>query len=59
MTYEEQYLALLNDEIGKLFRFDHHGVGDASNDLRVFEAAHPEMVGRFKLEGKLRVVRDA
>lgn len=38
MTHEEQYLALLADLLGKLFRRDWHGVSDAANDLRVLEA---------------------
>jgi len=57
VTVEEQYLALLRDELGKLFRFDHHGTSDAANDLRVFEAAHPEMVGRFKVVGRIEIER--
>lgn len=55
MNEDEQYLALLRDLIGKLLRFDHHGVCDAANDLRVFEATHPEMVGRFEISGRFEI----
>lgn len=30
-------------------RGDWHGVSDAANDLRVFEAKHPEVAGEVKL----------
>jgi len=55
MTEDEQYIALLWDLIGKLLRFDHHGVCDAANDLRVMEAAYPHMIGRFEITGRFDV----
>lgn len=57
MNEEEQYLALLRDLIGKLLRFDHHGVCDAANDLRVFEACHPRVIGRFGISGRFDIER--
>lgn len=38
MTYKQQYLVLLMDFIGKLFRLDMHGVSDAANDIRELTA---------------------
>lgn len=44
MTVKEQHKALMKYLLVCFDRGDWHGVSDAANDLRVFEAQHPEVL---------------